>query len=228
MARSFSTGTERLVKEERDDDSPIVEEQFPEGSVCYAMDLLNNASSSADIPENGLLFDNMPSDEEKVLKILHDADVNPEKTNEKAPLGVSVCKECDMMFPSEHRLRKHISVHHLNERNFTCWCGQKFGSRSGMNRHKQVVHRNHVLMCPYEGCDHPGYKCSKALTAHIRSVHTNVRPYLCDTCGKTFISGSQLKIHLRTHSDDVFQCKCGITFRRFIRLKKHQQLCLLI
>ncbi|KAK6040536.1 zinc finger, C2H2 type [Cooperia oncophora] len=84
------------------------------------------------------------------------------------------------------------------ERNFVCEeCGQKFGRRGGLRRHVQMVHQNHLHMCPYEGCDHPGYKCSKALTAHIRSVHTNVRP-----------------------------CECGSKFRRLIYLKKHQRLCI--
>lgn len=39
-----------------------------------------------------------------------------------------------------------------------------------------MVHENYTYNCPYAGCTHPGYKCSKALAAHIRAVHTNDRP----------------------------------------------------
>ncbi|VDN60557.1 unnamed protein product [Dracunculus medinensis] len=55
-------------------------------------------------------------------------------------------------------------------------CGSSFGRSGGLKRHFIMVHTNRKFYCNYSGCDHPGFKCSKALTAHIRSKHTFDRP----------------------------------------------------
>ncbi|KAL6735966.1 hypothetical protein Aduo_006365 [Ancylostoma duodenale] len=163
---------------------------------------------------------------EQVFKSPHAADVHFKKTHKK-PAPPTDCEECGKRFASAFQLREHISIQHLKERNFVCEeCGQKFGRRGGLRRHVQMVHQNHLHMCPYEGCDHPGYKCSKALTAHIRSVHTNIRPYVCETCQKAFVRRNDLKMHTLTHTSETsFHCECGSKFRRLIYLKKHQRLC---
>uniref|UniRef100_A0A7I4Y4Q6 Zinc finger domain containing protein n=1 Tax=Haemonchus contortus TaxID=6289 RepID=A0A7I4Y4Q6_HAECO len=166
---------------------------------------------------------------DKVFKSPHAADVHFKKAHKKPAVRPPTdCEECGKRFASAFQLREHISIQHLKERNFICEeCGQKFGRRGGLRRHVQMVHQNHLHMCPYEGCGHPGYKCSKALTAHIRSVHTNVRPYVCDTCGKAFVRRNDLKMHTLTHtSETAFHCECGSKFRRLIYLKKHQRLCI--
>uniref|UniRef100_A0A0K0D027 Zinc finger protein n=1 Tax=Angiostrongylus cantonensis TaxID=6313 RepID=A0A0K0D027_ANGCA len=179
------------------------------------------------------------SGKEQFFKSPHAADVHFKKAHKKPAVRPPTdCEECGKRFASAFQLREHISIQHLKERNFTCeQCGQKFGRRGefkvfmclpGLRRHVQMVHQNHLHKCPYEGCDHPGYKCSKALTAHIRSVHTNVRPYVCETCGKAFVRRNDLKMHNLTHtSETAFCCKCGSKFRRMIYLKKHERLCVL-
>ncbi|KAK6737362.1 hypothetical protein RB195_019828 [Necator americanus] len=172
--------------------------------------------------------DEMDVSTEQVFKSPHAADVHFKKAHKKPAVRPPTdCEECGKRFASAFQLREHISIQHLKERNFVCEeCGQKFGRRGGLRRHVQMVHQNHLHMCPYEGCDHPGYKCSKALTAHIRSVHTNIRPYVCETCQKAFVRRNDLKMHTLTHtSETAFHCECGSKFRRLIYLKKHQRLC---
>ncbi|VDL71048.1 unnamed protein product [Nippostrongylus brasiliensis] len=170
----------------------------------------------------------METGSDQVFKSPHAADVHFKKAHKKPAVRPPTdCDECGKRFASAFQLREHISIQHLKERNFVCEeCGQKFGRRGGLRRHVQMVHQNHLHMCPYEGCGHPGYKCSKALTAHIRSVHTNVRPYVCESCGKAFVRRNDLKMHTLTHtSETAFHCECGSKFRRLIYLKKHQRLC---
>lgn len=49
-----------------------------------------------------------------------------------------------------------------NRRPFKCeQCGMKFGRAGGLRRHDMMVHQQRRYACPYEECDHPGYKCTK-------------------------------------------------------------------
>ncbi|GMS84162.1 hypothetical protein PENTCL1PPCAC_6337, partial [Pristionchus entomophagus] len=159
---------------------------------------------------------------------IHDRKVHKKNMKqEQKPKDPIVCDECGKSFGSSFQLREHVSILHLREKKFECEiCGQKFGRRGGVRRHVQMVHLNQLHKCPYDGCDHPGYKCSKALSAHIRSVHTNIRPYECEVCGKDFVRRNDLKMHELTHTDEAtFHCACGSSFRRALYLKKHQRTC---
>ncbi|VDK44941.1 unnamed protein product, partial [Cylicostephanus goldi] len=96
-----------------------------------------------------------------------------------------------------------------NRRPFKCeHCDMVFGRAGGLRRHDMMVHQQIIHACPYEGCDHPGYKCTKALTAHIRSVHTLDRPFKCLFCERSFVRKNDLKVHETTHStQSEYVCK---------------------
>ncbi|VDM94522.1 unnamed protein product, partial [Onchocerca ochengi] len=87
------------------------------------------------------------------------------------------CTTCTRIFPNNTQLKEHISIQHLHEKPYQCdQCGMRFGRQGGLRRHHIMVHTNRRYNCTYPGCNHPGFKCSKALAAHIRSRHTKDRP----------------------------------------------------
>ncbi|CAD5217042.1 unnamed protein product [Bursaphelenchus xylophilus] len=139
------------------------------------------------------------------------------------------CEECGKVYQTASQLREHVSIMHLNERPFKCeQCDAAFGRRGGLRRHIVMVHTGHTYKCPIDGCEHPGYKCSKALAAHIRSVHTKDRPFVCLMCEKSFVRKNDLKMHEFTHGNGAsFECElCGESFKRAVYRKKHQVHCM--
>ncbi|KAE9415561.1 hypothetical protein Angca_004447, partial [Angiostrongylus cantonensis] len=116
------------------------------------------------------------------------------------------------IYNTQNQLKEHIDVVHQNLRPYKCErCGMEFGRAGGLRRHDIMVHQQKKHACPYEGCNHPGYKCTKALAAHIRSVHTLDRPFACLFCEKTFVRKNDLKVHELTHSNrsHFFCSKCN-------------------
>ncbi|MCP9262380.1 Zinc finger protein [Dirofilaria immitis] len=134
------------------------------------------------------------------------------------------CETCQKEFPTASLLREHVAVIHLNLRPFKCTkCSAVFGRQGCLRRHDMMRHLNYVYICPYKQCTHAGFKCSKALTAHIRSVHTHIRPYKCEQCEKCFVRRNDLRVHSDIHNT---ACKyicptCNQMFQRRIHFQKH-------
>ncbi|GMR36632.1 hypothetical protein PMAYCL1PPCAC_06827 [Pristionchus mayeri] len=138
------------------------------------------------------------------------------------------CDQCPKVYPTSSALKEHITIVHLKERPFECEeCGIRFGRKGGLRRHLQMVHENQLFMCQFEGCTHPGYKCTKALAAHIRSVHTKDRPFKCMLCDRTFVRKNDLKTHEMTHqATATLICpSCNKAFKRIAGLRAHKKRC---
>ncbi|KAL1915065.1 uncharacterized protein VTP21DRAFT_7770 [Calcarisporiella thermophila] len=54
------------------------------------------------------------------------------------------------------------------------------------------------FICPYSGCTRQ-FKRMQHWKRHIRSSHSNIRPYECPVCGKGFTRSDSLTVHKRTH-----------------------------
>ncbi|KAK6739277.1 hypothetical protein RB195_020993 [Necator americanus] len=165
----------------------------------------------------------------KIFKTLEKAKRHEVRMHgEKISPSVFVCHHCNKVYNAHSQLKEHVDVVHENRRPYKCeHCGVNFGRAGGLRRHDMMVHQQRTHACPYKECKHPGYKCTKALAAHIRSVHTMDRPFKCLFCEKTFVRKNDLKVHETTHSTQCeYMCaKCNSSFRRSIYLQKHEKRC---
>lgn len=68
---------------------------------------------------------------------------------------------------------------------------------------------------PY-ACDECDYRTNRAdaLRAHRDTQHCDLRPYVCEKCGKAFKTSFILKTHQRQHSDDR-PYTCGLCHKAF-------------
>ncbi|KAJ3089932.1 Transcription factor IIIA [Quaeritorhiza haematococci] len=82
--------------------------------------------------------------------------------------------------------------------------------------------------CPYEGC-FKIYQHLAYLTRHVRSRHTNERPYKCEHegCGRSFVTKQKLNLHAILHTDDKpFACRFEGCDRKFqsANSRRHHEL----
>ncbi|XP_075698562.1 uncharacterized protein LOC142663685 [Rhinoderma darwinii] len=130
----------------------------------------------------------------------------------------SICGEC--FYSSEHFLQ-HQKSHFKNDPLMCPDCGKLFMRKSGLSKHRRVVHQGDVaLSCAACG---KGFACKSELIRHM-AVHSGQKPYTCMECGKCFSFKSALVRHQRIHTGDRLQyCPdCGKGFSCNSELLRHQ------
>ncbi|XP_021368273.1 flocculation protein FLO11-like isoform X6 [Mizuhopecten yessoensis] len=106
------------------------------------------------------------------------------------------CGFCYMPRSGRESLREHIITHHGEEYQHICYdCGKAYRSMAGYQKHRKIYHgegRNCVI------CQICGSVCANnsMLMNHMRS-HTDVRPYMCKRCGRSYKYKSHLNEHER-------------------------------
>ena len=103
------------------------------------------------------------------------------------------CLICVESFPSENRLKEHVTSVHVEVKQFPCSkCGKCFSRIELLQDHISIVHEGkNVFQCSL--CDYKtklkGNMTSRAkinLNRHIAAVHELKKPFECNICNKKF------------------------------------------
>eukprot|EP01069_Polyplicarium_translucidae_P000155 Polyplicarium_translucidae@DN1087_c0_g1_i1.p1 len=136
--------------------------------------------------------------------------------------SVFSCAHCFKSFTSKRCLTQHIRRIHDNEaRRYMCdRCSRRFVAPSKLKEH-MLTHTGNRFECNY--CDKTfAHSCSAA--AHTRAVHQGRREFECEVCSVRFSKTTNLKAHMRTHTDErPFKCgTCSKAFKAQNTLTRHR------
>ncbi|KPJ18801.1 Zinc finger protein 571 [Papilio machaon] len=149
---------------------------------------------------------------------------------------VHMCTDCPMLFTHDYELKQHTKRAHRAGA-LTCFdCGRTFPRNASFEVHAQM---HAVRTCRACGAQFTNRACyrehrsncepgAKPDTKNVpRSRRSNIRDpatFICDYCGKTYLSRPQLKNHIVWIHMDIrpHQCQwCGKRFYTPTRLAEH-------
>ncbi|BHF83242.1 hypothetical protein SprV_0802638400 [Sparganum proliferum] len=111
----------------------------------------------------------------------------------------------------------------IKQEGHTCdVCSKVFSERSLLQKHK-VAHADAKHICPTCG---RAFVREDKLRRHIRSIHSDERPFVCEVCSKAFARKDKLQEHARHHNRDItFPCPaCNEVFLMRSLLNRHLRL----
>ncbi|XP_029385788.1 zinc finger protein 142 isoform X2 [Echeneis naucrates] len=121
------------------------------------------------------------------------------------------CEQCTYTCTDPSRLKLHMRVHQEEKKYLCPECGYKCKWATQLKYHMT----KHTGERPY-ACDECEYRTNRAdaLRAHRDTQHCDMRPFICEKCGKAFKTSFLLKTHQRQHSDDR-PYTCGLCRKAF-------------
>lgn len=141
------------------------------------------------------------------------------------------CELCQKRFANLSNLtyhtKTHISIEDRKEQwnRFCDLCCEVFEYKSQLEYHMNLKHRLLRLHCSVPQCE-ASFSTQKMINRHIKTVHSENRPFSCDKCLSTFKSKSALTQHNNAHATDkAFHCsQCSSAFVSQDRLNQHMQM----
>ena len=129
------------------------------------------------------------------------------------------CTQCSKSFALESVLEKHILNCH---KEFSCHvCGRKYKSNPALKYHMRK-HDKGPFSCP---------KCPRVLKsehglAYHMNIHNGVAAFLCNDCGRSFVTKQKMQNHVRakhTHERPYICDQCGAGFIRSDKMLIHKR-----
>lgn len=129
------------------------------------------------------------------------------------------CTSCSKGYKNQLAFKRHMAVIHglvpTDKHNLECKrCHTYFPTETQLTAH----YRSHLHAkdktentCPY--CP-KFFTTAGALKRHVTCIHENIKPYICDCCGKGMKTLTALNEHKLVHTDEC-PFECPICFRRF-------------
>ncbi|XP_055326323.1 zinc finger protein 569-like [Sitodiplosis mosellana] len=168
------------------------------------------------------------SDEEFVPKVSSMQKKQPKKapvstTASNNCLNSKICEICGEKLKHETTIRSHIKIHTKSPGMFTCHVclyevsdKEKDKFKDHVRKHTKITSKQCVI------CNEGGTE-NFDLKHHVRSQHNTTLS--CDTCGKSFVYASVLRLHLRSHIENLPEkCEhCKKSFPDKITLEEHMK-----
>lgn len=131
------------------------------------------------------------------------------------------CTICGKFFRTRGLCTKH-QKRHSDEKHECLTCGKVFKLAAYLQAHNKI----HLGM-PGCVCDICGFTASRKqnISNHIKTLHMNVRDYLCSQCPKAYANATALKKHMMFHSDfRPLACSiCEARFHTNYNLQRHMR-----
>ena len=131
------------------------------------------------------------------------------------------CDFCPEKFVNKAAFAVHQLTHSSQE--LVCYvCSKSYSDRYSLRYHLRTHGIGRQITCQLCG---KNFTKQSRLTAHMDSIHNNVRRFPCSQCDKAFKTRLHLENHFVAHSGErPFTCPtCGDTFRHKVSLVTHQR-----